>query len=80
MEILFDSFIGTHYIEEEEKKAALEVLDSKSLFRYDGPHFLNKTGEFEGNLRDFLGCENVLASLRANAATASNGLDRVMRL
>lgn len=61
MEILFDSFIGTHYIEEEEKKAALEVLDSKSLFRYDGPHFLNKTGEFEGNLRDFLGCENVLA-------------------
>lgn len=60
MKIQSDAFIGTHYIGMEEKQAAMEVLDSKSLFRYDGPNWLNKTGEFEKELSAFFGYENVL--------------------
>lgn len=61
MKIQFDAFIGTHYIGEEEKQAVMEVLDSQSLFRYDGPNWLNKTGKFESELSKFFGYENVLA-------------------
>lgn len=68
MKIQFDAFIGTHYIGEEEKQAVMEVLNSQSLFRYDGLNWLNKTGEFENELSKFLGCENVLACSSGTSA------------
>lgn len=45
--LVFDSFIGAHYYDENEENAALQVVHSKSLFRYDGPNLLRKTEEFE---------------------------------
>lgn len=68
MKIQFDAFIGTHYIGEEEKQAVMEVLNSQSLFRYDGLNWLNKTGEFENELSKFFGCENVLACSSGTSA------------
>lgn len=59
--LVFDSFLGTHYLGEEEEKAAIEVIRSKSLFRYDGPDLLRITEKFENNLKKFLDAEYVIA-------------------
>lgn len=59
--LVFDSFLGTHYLGMEEEKAAVEVIRSQSLFRYDGPHLLRKTEEFEKNLREFFSTDYVIA-------------------
>lgn len=61
MRIKSDAFIGTHFLGEEEKHAAIEVIESKSLFRYDGPNWLNKTGEFEEAIKQYFNVKNVLA-------------------
>lgn len=59
--LAFDSFLGTHYLGKEEENAAIEVIRSKSLFRYDGPNLLRITEKFENNLKNFLGIEYVIA-------------------
>ncbi len=56
---------GAALIGEEEKRAVMEVLDSKSLFRYYGPNLLFKVAQFEAALADYLQTPFV--------ATASSG-------
>lgn len=68
MKIPNDPFIGTHYIGKEELKAVKQVLKSKSLFRYQGPHLLYKTDEFEANMKKYLGVKYVLACSNGGAA------------
>ncbi len=63
-----DSFIGTHYLDKEEEAAAVEVIRSKSLFRYDGPKPLGKSSEFEERLQAYLKTDNVLACSSGAAA------------
>jgi len=56
-------------IGEEEKKAAMEVLDSKALFRYYGPEgCLNKTKKFEEDLATYMGTKHALAVSSGTAA------------
>jgi len=56
------TFPGAMMIGEEEKKAVLEVLDAKALFRYYGPKgSLNKTKKFEGEFAKYMGTEYALA-------------------
>lgn len=66
--LAFDSFLGTNYIGKEEEQAAIEVIRSQSLFRYDGPDLLRKTEKFEGELQEYLGAENVIACSSGAAA------------
>ena len=61
VDIKMDAFIGSHFLGEEEKKALVEIIDSQSLFRYDGPHWLNRTGEFEEAIKEYFDVENALA-------------------
>ncbi|WP_240420354.1 DegT/DnrJ/EryC1/StrS family aminotransferase [Paenibacillus periandrae] len=63
-----DNFIGTHYIGQEEENAVIEVLKSKSLFRYDGPRLLNKSLFLEESLNSFFGIENSLVCSSGAAA------------
>lgn len=51
---------GATAIDEDEKKAVMEVLNSMSLFRYYGPKFLNKTKTFEEEFAKFIGTEYAL--------------------
>ena len=56
------TFPGAMMIGEEEKKAAVEVLDSKALFRYYGPKgSLNKTKKFEEEFAEYMGTKYALA-------------------
>jgi 8-amino-3,8-dideoxy-alpha-D-manno-octulosonate transaminase len=41
------SYPGALFIGDEEKQAAIEVIESQSLFRYYGPHLLKKSEAFE---------------------------------
>lgn len=63
-----DSFIGSHYIGREEQEAALQVIRSKSLFRYDGLQLLHKTDKFEEAVKQFLKVDHVLACSSGAAA------------
>lgn len=61
-ETLPPTFPGAMMIGEEEKKAVLEVLDSKALFRYYGPEgCLNKTKKFEQKFAEYMGTKYALA-------------------
>ena len=51
---------GATFIDEAEQNSVKKVLESKSLFRYYGPKFLNITGEFERALSSYLGTKYVL--------------------
>jgi len=63
------TFPGAMMIGEEEKKAVLEVLDSKALFRYYGPQGnLNKTKKFEDEFAEYMGTEYALAISTGTAA------------
>ena len=66
--LVFDSFLGTNYIGKEEEKAAVEVIRSQSLFRYDGPNLLRKTEQFENNVKEYIGVEHVIACSSGAAA------------
>lgn len=46
-EIVDNSFVGTCYIGKEEEMAAIRVIRSQSLFRYEGPDLLFETDKFE---------------------------------
>jgi 8-amino-3,8-dideoxy-alpha-D-manno-octulosonate transaminase len=51
---------GASFIGEEEIRAVKKVLKSKSLFRYYGPDFLNFTGSFESDFKEYLDIKYVL--------------------
>lgn len=56
------TFPGAMMIGEEEKNAAMEVLDSKNLFRYYGPEGTsNKAKKFEDEFAEYMGTKYALA-------------------
>ncbi|CAN5840155.1 hypothetical protein BH10CHL1_BH10CHL1_27470 [soil metagenome] len=59
---------GAAVIGEEEKRAVMEVLESRSLFRYYGPHFLSKVATFEKNFASFVGAQHAAAAANGTAA------------
>lgn len=59
---------GIALLGEEERKAALEVLESRSLFRYYGPNFLGRTAAFESALCNQLGTSHAVATSSGTAA------------
>ena len=54
---------GAGLLGDEERSAVLEVLESRSLFRYYGPHLLGRVSEFEGALAEFTGTNHAVATL-----------------
>lgn len=55
-------FPGGMKIDAEEKRAVLDVLDDKTLFRYYGPvEFNSKVAQFEQDFSEFLGTQHALA-------------------
>lgn len=59
---------GLAMLGDEERKAALEVLDSRSLFRYYGPNLLGKVEAFELAACDLLGSQHAVATSSGTAA------------
>lgn len=59
---------GMALLGEEERKAAMEVLESGSLFRYYGPNFLGRTAAFEDALCAQLGARHAVATSSGTAA------------
>jgi len=53
---------------DEERAAALEVIESRSLFRYYGPKLLNRVQGFEERSREFLGATHAVATSSGTAA------------
>jgi 8-amino-3,8-dideoxy-alpha-D-manno-octulosonate transaminase len=53
---------------EEEKAAVLEVLESRSLFRYYGPKLLEKVAAFEAASKELLGAPYAVATSSGTAA------------
>jgi 8-amino-3,8-dideoxy-alpha-D-manno-octulosonate transaminase len=70
---------GVTLLGDEERDAALEVLESRSLFRYYGPHLLKKVESFEHRLSELLdvrhavGVSSGTAALRAGLAALGVG-------
>lgn len=63
-----ERYKGGAVIGEEERQAVLEVLASRSLFRYYGPNLLGKVAAFERALAAYLGVPYVLACTSGTAA------------
>jgi len=61
-------FPGALFIGEEEKKEILEVIESKSLFRFYGPKLLNKTKTFEEKFSQYIGVKHALGVTSGTAA------------
>lgn len=59
---------GATVIGEAEKQAVMEVLESRSLFRYYGPKLLSKVAEFEKNFAHFVGAQFAAAATNGTAA------------
>jgi len=59
---------GAMMIGEEEKRAVLEVLDSKSLFRFYGPGEPGKVATFEREFAEKMGTKHALAVTSGTAA------------
>src|SRR5208337_4289633 len=59
---------GSSQIDEAEINAVLEVLKSQSLYRFYGPKFMNITGKFEKEFREYLGVKYALAVSSGTAA------------
>ncbi len=59
---------GASAIGEEEKRAVMEVLDSRSLFRYYGPNLLSKVATFEKDFAQFVGAKQGVATTNGTAA------------
>ncbi|HZU74608.1 MAG TPA: DegT/DnrJ/EryC1/StrS family aminotransferase [Acidimicrobiales bacterium] len=59
---------GVALLGDEERKAVLEVLDSRSLFRYYGPDLRNKVEGFEEAARALLGARHAVATSSGTAA------------
>lgn len=58
---------------DEEREAALEVLESRSLFRYYGPKLLHRVDAFERSLCELLGAQRAVA-LSSGTASLRTGL------
>ena len=59
---------GMSYLGDEERKAVLEVLDSRSLFRYSGPALLGKVADFEAAACEAFGSGHAVATSSGTAA------------
>jgi 8-amino-3,8-dideoxy-alpha-D-manno-octulosonate transaminase len=59
---------GAALLGPEERAAALEVLDSRSLFRYYGPNLLRRTEAFEAAVCERLGAAHAVATSSGTAA------------
>jgi len=59
---------GSSQIDDEEINAVLEVLKSQSLYRFYGPKFMNITGKFEKEFREYVGVKYALAVSSGTAA------------
>jgi 8-amino-3,8-dideoxy-alpha-D-manno-octulosonate transaminase len=59
---------GAGVLGEEERAAVLEVLESRSLFRYYGPNFLARTEAFETDVAAYLGAGHAVATSSGTAA------------
>ena len=59
---------GAVLLGEEERAAVLEVLESRSLFRYYGPHLLGRTAAFEAAVCEQLGAAHAVATSSGTAA------------
>lgn len=63
-----DTSKGVGELGEEEIDAAVEVLKSRSLFRYYGPQLLNRVAAFESRLKEMLGAQFAVAVTSGTAA------------
>ncbi|HEY7269067.1 MAG TPA: DegT/DnrJ/EryC1/StrS family aminotransferase [Dehalococcoidia bacterium] len=63
-----DTEKGLGYLSDEEVEAALEVLHSRSLFRYYGPDLRKKVEAFEGQLRTLVGSAHAVGVSSGTAA------------
>ncbi|MGH2686724.1 MAG: DegT/DnrJ/EryC1/StrS family aminotransferase, partial [Actinomycetota bacterium] len=59
---------GSALLGEEERAAALEVLESRSLFRYYGSRLLGRVAGFESELASALGARHAVATSSGTAA------------
>jgi 8-amino-3,8-dideoxy-alpha-D-manno-octulosonate transaminase len=59
---------GAALLGDEERAAAIEVLDSRSLFRYYGPHLLKRTAGFESAVCGSLGARHAVATSSGTGA------------
>jgi 8-amino-3,8-dideoxy-alpha-D-manno-octulosonate transaminase len=59
---------GLSVFGQEERDAAIEVLNSRSLFRYYGPHLLGKVEAFEQAACEMLGATHAVATSSGTAA------------
>ena len=64
----FNRYKGAELIGDEEKQAVLEVLESRSLFRYYGPDLRYKVAGFEAAFAHYLDTPFVAASSSGTAA------------
>ena len=59
---------GASLLGDEERQAVLDVLESRSLFRYYGPNLLRKVESFEEAAKQLLGAEHAVATSSGTAA------------
>jgi 8-amino-3,8-dideoxy-alpha-D-manno-octulosonate transaminase len=59
---------GAALLGDEERAAAIEVLESRSLFRYYGPNLLGRTAAFEAAVCERLGAGRAVATSSGTAA------------
>lgn len=59
---------GAALLGDQERAAAIEVLESRSLFRYYGPALLGRTAEFEAGVCTSLGTGHAVATSSGTAA------------
>jgi 8-amino-3,8-dideoxy-alpha-D-manno-octulosonate transaminase len=59
---------GAALLGDEERAAVLEVLESRSLFRYYGPRLLRRTAAFEADVCSTLGAAHAVATSSGTAA------------
>lgn len=65
---MLDFSKGAGLLGAEERTAVLEVLESRSLFRYYGPELLDKVSAFERSLAEFTGAGFAVATSSGTAA------------
>lgn len=63
-----ESYPGASVYGEEEKRAAMEVIESQSPYRYYGPKVLGKAKEFEKSFSKKMGVNNTLGVTSGTAA------------
>ena len=64
----YDTTKGVGYLGEEEIAAAVEVMRSRSLFRYYGPNLLRKVEAFEHRFKELLGVQYAVGVSSGTAA------------